>query len=58
MNGLLTRNKDVRMTASVAYGWAGVVTEVKWPFGVLLPCVTNRWTDGRMDGRTHPGPTE
>ena len=57
MNGLLTQNKDVHMTASVAYWWAGVVTEVKWPFGVLLPCVTNRRTDERMDGQTDPGPT-
>ena len=30
-----SKNKAVYTTASVAYGWAGAVTEVKAPFGVF-----------------------
>ena len=69
MIGLLTQNKDVHMTVSVAYGWAGAVMEVNWRFGGFLRCVTDGpmdgptdrltdgQTDGRMDGQTDPGPT-
>ena len=40
------RNKAVYTTASVAYGWAGAVTEVRSPFGVFSHCVTDKWTNG------------
>ena len=42
-------NKAVHATASVVYGWAGAVTQVKPPFSVFPHCVTNGPTDRRMD---------
>ena len=39
-------NKAVYTTASVAYGWAGAVTEVKLPFGVFFHCMNDRRTNG------------
>ena len=45
-------NKAVYTTASVAYGWAGAVTEVRSPFGVFSHCVTDGPTDRRTDGPT------
>ena len=47
------KNKAVNMTASVAYVWAGAVTQGKQPFGVFLHCVTNGPTDRPTDRRTH-----
>ena len=41
----LHTNKAVYTTASVAYGWAGEVTQVKLPFGVFFNCVTIRPMD-------------
>ena len=38
-------NKAVYTTASVAYGWAGAVTQVKPPFIVFSHSVTNGRTD-------------
>ena len=43
---------DVYTTVSVAYRWAGAVTEAKSPFGVFTHCVTDGQIDGRTDGRT------
>ena len=45
-------NKAVYTTASVAYGWAGAVMEVKSPLGVFSHSVTDRPTDRRTDRRT------
>ena len=50
-------NKAIYTTASITCGWAGGVTQMWWPFGVNLHCMTDGgrkdgWTDGWMDGRT------
>ena len=45
----LFRNEAVYTTASVAYGWAGAVTEVRSPFGVFSYCVTDGQTDQPTD---------
>ena len=44
--------KAVNMTASVAYGWVGTVTQVKLPFGVFLHCVTDRPTNRQTNRPT------
>ena len=38
-------NKATYMTALVAYGWAGAVTQVKSPLSVFSDCVKDRPTD-------------
>ena len=40
-----SKNKAVYTTASVAYGWAGAVTQVKLPFIVFSHSVTDGPTD-------------
>ena len=45
-------NKAVYTTASVTYGWAGAVMQVKPPVGVFSHCVTNRPTDLQNDRMT------
>ena len=46
------RNKAVYTTASVAYGWAGAVTQVLLPFGVFSKGRTNRRMDRQTDQPT------
>ena len=41
----MEENKAVHTLASIAYGWAGAVTELKSTFGVFSHYVTN----GLMD---------
>ena len=45
-------NKAVYTTASVAYGWAGAVMEVRSLFGLISHCVTDGPTDRPTDGPT------
>ena len=49
----MERNKTVYTTASVAYGWAGAVMEVRSLFGLISHCVTDGPTDGRTDRVTY-----
>ena len=35
------RKKAIYTTASVPYGWAGAVTQVKLPFGMFPYCMTD-----------------
>ena len=44
-------NKAVYTTASVAYGWAGAVTQVLLPFGGSFALCKGPM-DGQMDGQT------
>ena len=50
-------NKAVYTTASVAYGWAGAVMQVKSPFRMFSQFETDGRTDGLTD-RPTDGPTE
>ena len=45
-------NKAVYTTASVAFGWAGAVMEVRSLFGLISHCVTDGPTDRPTDGPT------
>ena len=49
-------NKARYTTASITCGWAGGVTQMQWPLGVNLHCMTDGrtegWTDRWMDEQT------
>ena len=45
-------NKAVYTTASVAYGWAGALMEVRSLFGLISVVKKKHVTDGPTDGKT------